>query len=526
MGLLGHGGMGAVYLAADMGDGNRRVAVKENRIASLAGIKQFQIEANILARLQHPNLPRVSAHFLTAGTQYLVMDFVDGEDLNVLVSRVRHLPETQVLGWMRQIMDAVAYLHANRVIHRDIKPANIRVTPQGRAVLVDFGIAKIQTTGQATMLGAHGGTPGFAPPEQFGGGTTPRSDIYSLGATLYFLLTSHDPVDAQLRLRGAPLPRPRLYDPSISPGTERAILHALRLNPRERFQHVSAFQRALSTRAPASSSLGWPMVAVGVAVLFFLMFIGLPSPPPPPPSPTATVVRASAAPPSGAATAQPVRPTNPATPTTVAVDVTETPTSTPTAAPTATRNPGPNANCQFNVSTSGTFYATWRAHVNEIGCPRTPQQLDSTQIGFNEQRFDRGHLFLYNDGAPYFVLITYGTPNEDDRGDGTWEKRDGEAWSGRDEGYCDEANPDPPKNYPVYDIFAKVFCLDKPVQFRLGWGREYDSRKQLQLFGKGNIQKMQLQFFQRGVILRDSDGETHRLVYVLRDNGTYTREPY
>lgn len=149
--LLGQGGFGAVYQARDMRLG-QIVALKEN----IGGDpRQFQQEALILANLRHPNLPRVSDHFIEPnGARYLVMDFVEGEDLESVLQRQGALPESQVLAWFDQILDAVAYLHIHNIIPRDIKPANIKITPVGQAVLVDFGIAKVFQPGQGTMSGA------------------------------------------------------------------------------------------------------------------------------------------------------------------------------------------------------------------------------------------------------------------------------------------------------------------------------------------------------------------------------------
>jgi serine/threonine-protein kinase len=194
---IGGGGMGDVYLATDLRLGNP-VVVKENRGGDP---HLFYAEARILSALRHPNLPRVSDHFIEAasayaqpGAQYLVMDYVAGQNLEQIVQARGPLREQDALAWLNQILDAVKYLHANRVIHRDIKPQNIILTPQGNAVLVDFGIAKVIQPGRATASGARGvGSPGYAPLEQYTGGTDERSDIYALGATFYFALTGAEP---------------------------------------------------------------------------------------------------------------------------------------------------------------------------------------------------------------------------------------------------------------------------------------------------------------------------------------------
>ena len=163
--LLGQGGMGAVYLAEDNSLPGRQVAVKENADPSQSAQDQFKREAVILARLKHPNLPQVTDHFLTpSGSQYLVMDYVPGEDLDKILTRRGPLPEAEVVGWMVQVFDALEYMHTwvdpttgmlTPAIHRDIKPGNIKLTPQGRIMLVDFGIAKFQG-GTGTLTGAGG----------------------------------------------------------------------------------------------------------------------------------------------------------------------------------------------------------------------------------------------------------------------------------------------------------------------------------------------------------------------------------
>lgn len=248
--LLGQGGMGAVYRAWDMSL-NIPVAVKENLDASPEAQKQFGREAHILARLFHLNLPRVTDYFFIPGKgQYLVMDFVEGEDLQAMLNRLGALPEPQVLNWISQICDALAYLHSQSspIIHRDIKPANIKIRPDGRAILVDFGIAKVYDPHLATTIGAKAVTPGYSPPEQYGGGTTDaRSDIYALGATLYHLLTGQQPPESVQRMvASASLPLPRQLNRQISPMAEQAILKAIEVATDRRFQSVDELRAALT----------------------------------------------------------------------------------------------------------------------------------------------------------------------------------------------------------------------------------------------------------------------------------------
>jgi serine/threonine protein kinase len=248
--LLGQGGMGAVYRAWDMSL-SIPVAIKENLDASPEAQKQFGREAHILARLSHPNLPRVTDYFFVPGQgQYLVMDFVEGEDLRAMLNRLGVLPEPQVLNWTSQVCDALAYLHSqpSPIIHRDIKPANIKIRPDGRAMLVDFGIAKVYDPHLATTIGAKAVTPGYSPPEQYGGGTTDaRSDIYALGATVYHLLTGRQPPESVHRMVGsATLPPPRQLNQRISPMAEQAILKAVEVPTDRRFQNVNELKASLT----------------------------------------------------------------------------------------------------------------------------------------------------------------------------------------------------------------------------------------------------------------------------------------
>jgi serine/threonine protein kinase len=188
--VLGCGGMGAVYLAYDQRIQGRQVAVKENLDTTPLARNQFDAEVKVMAALRHPNLPGISDHFTGPnGRQYLVMDYIAGETLEDMVTQRGPLPEAEVVALTRQLLDALDYLHSNRVVHRDIKPSNIKRAPDGRLYLVDFGISKRQATGVVTQSWARGvGSPGFAPLEQYHGGTDGRSDIYSLGAVIYFLL--------------------------------------------------------------------------------------------------------------------------------------------------------------------------------------------------------------------------------------------------------------------------------------------------------------------------------------------------
>ncbi len=266
--VIGQGGMGFVYLADDLRLQGRLCAIKSVRhdptlppeaIEELRA--QFRREAQVLARLDHPNLPKVSDFFSEDTTDYLVMDYVPGSDLRLLIEEARQegrfLPLSQVLEWARQLGDALAYLHNQNppIVHRDVKPSNIKLTPEGRIKLVDFGLVKEMNTGDATITVIQGkGTALYTPLEQYGadaGHTDARSDIYAFAATLYHLLTNEPPPSARERfLRPNALRPPRQINPSLPVRVEEALLWGLRLHPDERPPSVEVFLRALLGPGP------------------------------------------------------------------------------------------------------------------------------------------------------------------------------------------------------------------------------------------------------------------------------------
>ncbi|MGD8751375.1 MAG: serine/threonine-protein kinase, partial [Anaerolineales bacterium] len=200
--ILGQGGMGNIYRAVDENLGVE-VAVKENLFTTDEYARQFKREAIILANLRHSKLPRVTDHFVIEGQgQYLIMDYIEGEDLSERMRRLGVISEPDAILIGVNICDALSYMHSRQppVLHRDIKPANVRISPQGLIYLVDFGLAKVILRGQTTTTGARAMTPGFSPPEQYGGARTDqRSDIYSLGATLYAAVSGVIPEDSLAR---------------------------------------------------------------------------------------------------------------------------------------------------------------------------------------------------------------------------------------------------------------------------------------------------------------------------------------
>lgn len=252
--LLGQGGFGAVYRAWDT-QLHLACAIKQNSATSAQAARQFAREASILAKLRHPNLPRVLDYFsLPMLGQYLVMEYIDGEDLQVKLDKVDGpLPEARVVAWADQVLDALEYLHHQEppIVHRDIKPANIRITPQGQAVLVDFGIAIFQDLTEKASEGVSVVTPGYSPYEQYSrGNTDTRTDIYALGATVYTLLTGDVLHESVLRVVNDPVRPASELNPALSSGTSQVIQRAIQVDPRKRWQTAAAFKAALHGQAP------------------------------------------------------------------------------------------------------------------------------------------------------------------------------------------------------------------------------------------------------------------------------------
>ncbi|MCE5208220.1 MAG: serine/threonine protein kinase [Chloroflexi bacterium] len=266
--IIGQGGMGNIYLAHDLRLQGRQCAVKE--VAHDLSLDpellkevrdQFLREATVLARLDHPNLPKVSDFFSIDNLDYLVMDYVPGNDLRAIMIEARQnnrfISEEDVLNWANQIANALTYLHTQDppVLHRDIKPSNLKLTPSGLLKLVDFGLVKLLAKGEVTITVLQGqGTAIYTPLEQYGGDmghTGVRSDIFSFGATLYHLLTNEAPADARERfLDPLSLIPPRQINPEISVRTERAILNAMNLHPDNRPATAEEFRKMLLGNQP------------------------------------------------------------------------------------------------------------------------------------------------------------------------------------------------------------------------------------------------------------------------------------
>lgn len=260
---IGRGGMGSIYLADDNRLEGRRCAIKE--VLQDTGLPsdaleqartQFYREASVLAQLDHPTLPKVSDHFSDDDRDYLVMDYVPGDDLKTLMDQARRkgqfLKMDDILSWSKQLANALVYLHGQDppVIHRDIKPSNLKLNQQGLIKLVDFGLVKQLVPDELTITVIQGrGTALYTPLEQYGGDTghtDNRSDIYAFGATFYHLMTNTPPAEAKQRfLVPESLLPPREINSSIPRDFEKAILSAMALHPDERPEDMSILQDTL-----------------------------------------------------------------------------------------------------------------------------------------------------------------------------------------------------------------------------------------------------------------------------------------
>lgn len=250
--VIGVGGMGSVYRARDLHFPNvvKLVAVKEminlapDPLVRQTIVQNFEREANMLATLNHPAIPRIYDYFSEDNRSYLVLEFIHGKDLESVIGDANgFLPEDQVISWAIQLCDVLEYLHGHKpdpIIFRDMKPSNVMINHNGDVVLVDFGIAKTFQTGQkGTMIG----TEGYSPPEQYRGEATPLADLYSMGATLHHAVTRRDPrLEPPFSFAERPV---RRINPNISVEFEAVVKTALQYNPTDRFASVTDMKEAL-----------------------------------------------------------------------------------------------------------------------------------------------------------------------------------------------------------------------------------------------------------------------------------------
>ena len=248
------GGMGTIYQARDKRFTKvaRLCAVKEminsapDRHLREVNIRIFEREANLLATLSHPAIPKIFDYFSEGNRSYLVLEFIEGQNLESLLQRTASfLPEEQVISWAIQICDVLSYVHGhkpNPIIFRDLKPSNIMLNNQDRIMLIDFGIAKVFQTGQkGTMIG----TEGYSPPEQYKGIADPRGDIYALGATMHHLLTQRDPRhEPPFTFHESP---PRSLNPEVSERLEAVVMKALQYEIEDRYSSAEEMKLALQT---------------------------------------------------------------------------------------------------------------------------------------------------------------------------------------------------------------------------------------------------------------------------------------
>ena len=260
--VIGVGGMGSVYRARDMHFPNvvKLVAVKEminmapDPLVRQTIVQNFEREANLLATLHHPSIPRIYDYFSHDDRSYLVLEFVVGKDLETVINDANgFLAEDQVIGWAIQLCDVLEYLHGHKpdpIIFRDMKPSNVMINQNGDVVLVDFGIAKTFQTGiKGTMIG----TEGYSPPEQYRGDATPLADVYALGATLHHALTRRDPrLEPPFTFAERPV---RRINSNVSMELEAVVNTALQYNPSERFPAASAMKKSLMDVAKKTGAL-------------------------------------------------------------------------------------------------------------------------------------------------------------------------------------------------------------------------------------------------------------------------------
>ncbi|MGH2496737.1 MAG: tetratricopeptide repeat protein [Ktedonobacteraceae bacterium] len=263
---IGQGGMGAVYKAADTRFNNRAVAIKEMSTSGLPAARlqeaeeAFEREAHLLADLLHPNLPRIYEHFAENDRSYLVMDFIDGQTLEEFLAKIGGgpLPLDQVVKWAEQLCDVLNYLHSHQppIVFRDLKPANVMIDDSGHIYLIDFGIARIFKPGKQHDTVALG-SPGYAAPEQYGKAqSTPRSDIYSLGALLHYLLTGVDPSEQPFFFRPA-----SQLNPAVNPSLELLLKQMLEMDSERRPSSAQAVLQALEQAVAGKTT---PASLIGV----------------------------------------------------------------------------------------------------------------------------------------------------------------------------------------------------------------------------------------------------------------------
>ncbi|MDX2160650.1 MAG: serine/threonine-protein kinase [bacterium] len=271
LGVLGGGGMGTVYQARDMmfTEAKRLVAIKEMQTLVVdqnlkkTMLKTFQREANILASLSHPAIPKIFDFFDINDRAYLVMEYINGRDLEVILAQTRELPVEKVVDWAIELCEVLDYLHGQKpdpIIFRDMKPSNVMIDALGKVRLIDFGIAKVFVQGaktKQTMIG----TEGYSAPEQYRGEAAPASDIYSLGATLHHILTRKDPrLEPPFSFHERPIPN---FNQNVPPRFIEVIEKALSNNLDDRYPSATSMKEAIEQVRGRVSIQYAPMINKG-----------------------------------------------------------------------------------------------------------------------------------------------------------------------------------------------------------------------------------------------------------------------
>lgn len=278
--VLGQGGMGTVYMAEDRRLKGRSCVVKKlkDEFYREEDRKKAQVfferEMHVLSELRHPNIVQILDFFIERGNYYLVMEYVQGSNLYAMIVQDRQgqpLPEKTVIDWVQQVSQVLHYLHTQHppVIYRDLKPSNIMIDFNNTVKLIDFGIARTyDEAGDHTQVVSGG----YSPPEQYWGGLDPRSDIYSLGATMYFLLTGKEPEALHVC-------SPKATNPAVSDTVDAIVQQATAQNFNERYQTIEDFMEALMrhdyVEAPTTSRSHIGEVVTGVVILALAAIIFL-----------------------------------------------------------------------------------------------------------------------------------------------------------------------------------------------------------------------------------------------------------
>ena len=430
---LGQGGMGAVYKVVDQRLGGKVLALKEMSDAAITdpqekaqAIAAFRQEAQLLALLNHPNIPRVTDSFTENRKHYMVMEFVPGETLEDRLARQR-MPcsEQEVRQWALQLCEVLSCLHGQSppIIFRDLKPGNIMLTPQGQIKLIDFGIARLFKAGKKGDTQVIG-TPGYSPPEQYGRGQTDaRSDIYSLGVVLHHLLTLYDPATTPFKL-----PLVRQLNPAVSPQLEQIITKATQSDIQRRYQNVTEMEQAFrqsTLPSPPTPPVPTPLpqpkpqprrgVPVWIMMVGILLALGLGI------AMASTIIRGTQPAPTApivtmpSATHTPVGPTpvrTLPTPTEAATAIPIAPTGAPTKPPTPsytpTRMPAPEGPTDTPTPDWAAYDSAVRAVVRKYGDVKVsattyldPSRLDEVLTDLELERRKRSVCWLRNEGLYY-----------------------------------------------------------------------------------------------------------------------------